>query len=195
MPAVPLAKVAGAWLAILLMLLASHGCVYVYARAQCATTAAQAEVRDVQATAAVEVAAARKDAAIDVAVITTTVRQEAAADSTFREIRKEVPRAAAAPRPDAGVPADCPDCVCGFGADARRLWNDALAATVPSAAGRAAAPAARPDPDEAEPDAGAITRPEEILGNHVDNAEIHAKNRRQCEGLLVWHHLQQEQSR
>lgn len=192
MPAVSVAKVIGLWSAFALTLCASHGCVYVITRAQCVTSAAKAEVRDVEAAAAVEIQAARKDARIDVAVITGTVRQEAAAASTFREIRKEVPRAAAPARPVAAVPSDCPACLCGFSADARRLWNDALAATVPHTAGGTAPPAARSGAAAAESDAG--TDLEDVLRNHVDNAEVHAHNRRQCDGLLAWHRKHQERN-
>jgi hypothetical protein len=192
MPAVSYAKVAGAWSAIALLLVATNGCTYVVAWSNARAAAAASEVRDVKANAAAVVAAAREEADINVAVITDAVRQAAAAESTFREIRKEVPRAAAAPRSVAAVPPDCPACVCGFSADARRLWNDALAATVPSTTGRADAPAGRPGTAAAEPDAG--TDLEEVLRNHVDNAEIHAHNRRQCEGLLAWHRKHQERA-
>lgn len=226
MPAVSFAKVAGAWSAIGLLLVATHGCTYAVAWSNARAAAAASEVRDVRATAAAAVDQARDEAVINVAVISDTVRQEAAAASTFREIRKEVPRAFANPdrmsgaghpwRDDApaGTPcpairgqalgaaasangtrkdaSPCPACLCGFSADARRLWNDALAATVPHTPGGTAPPAAGSGAAAAESDAG--TDLEDVLRNHVDNAEVHAHNRRQCDGLLAWHRKHRERA-
>jgi hypothetical protein len=183
--------VIAARLAVVLALVVSYGCAgYVGWRAH-ADRVAAAELREGKAQAEVERKSLREDARIDAEIITASARRDVAKQQAFREIREEVPHAVRPAAPVAGVPPDCPVCDCHLGAGFVRVWNDALTATVPNAATGAAQAAARSGAAAADPDAGTVSV-EAVLSNHVDNAEIHAGNRGQCEDLLAWHDKQRE---
>jgi hypothetical protein len=190
------------WLAIALLFVCTHSCAAWLGWSAKGNQVAAQQLPRVEAQLEADRSEYVTRGQIDAEIITGTARQAVAADAEFRQIREEVPHAARpVVRAEPAVPADCPRCNCEFDARFIRVWNRALEATVPGAAGGAAAAAAGPGaaaaltPGPSPRGRGEeVVAAEEILRNHVDNAEIHADNRRQCEGLLAWHRKHQERT-
>lgn len=104
----------------------------------------------------------------------------------YRTIREEVPRVTVVYRPAPGAPLEpVPRAV--FTVGFVGLWNRALfAGELPGAASESADSAAATHTADPALDAG-ITE-DDVLRNHVDNAQICSDIRAQLEALIAWHH-------
>jgi hypothetical protein len=145
------------WLAIALLLVGTHSCAAWLGWSAKGNQVAARQLDTVEATVEADREELRARATDAASVITETARQAVAAETEFRELRQEVPHAArpvATPKP--ALSADCPRCDSRFDARFGRVWNDALAATVPRAPAGADAAPTRSDPVEAWPDAGTV---------------------------------------
>jgi hypothetical protein len=145
-----------------------------------------AQLQATQAQDKANAAERKRQAADNDATVAKKALADAKASKTFADIRQEIPHATVIYKyRDRQVPVavavDCP-----FSNDFVRVWNDALTAGLPDAAGGAAAATAGRDHAQAQQPSG-VTQ-QDVLTNHVDNREVETRVRNQCESLIDWHH-------